>query len=35
MTFSDLFGAKKPVIACVHLLPLPGAPRFAGSMRAV
>lgn len=35
MTFSDLFGAKKPVIACVHLLPLPGAPRFGGSMQPV
>jgi hypothetical protein len=35
MTFRDLFGAKKPVIACVHLLPLPGAPRFAGSMQTV
>jgi hypothetical protein len=35
MRFQDLFGKKKPVIACVHLLPLPGAPRFAGSMQTV
>jgi membrane complex biogenesis BtpA family protein len=35
MNFRDIFGKKKPLIACVHLLPLPGAPRFAGDMRAV
>ena len=35
MNFKELFGRKKPVIACIHLLPLPGAPRFAGDMRAV
>jgi membrane complex biogenesis BtpA family protein len=35
MNFNDLFGRKKPVIACVHLPALPGAPRFAGDMRAV
>jgi membrane complex biogenesis BtpA family protein len=35
MTFQDLFGRKKPLIACIHLLPLPGAPRFTGDMRAV
>jgi hypothetical protein len=35
MNFRDLFGRKKPVIACVHLLPLPGAPRYTGDMRAV
>jgi membrane complex biogenesis BtpA family protein len=35
MAFNDLFGMKKPVIACVHLLPLPGAPRFTGDMHAV
>jgi membrane complex biogenesis BtpA family protein len=35
MNFDDLFGKKKPVIACLHLLPLPGAPRFAGRMQAV
>jgi hypothetical protein len=35
MNFNDLFSRKKPVIACVHLLALPGAPRFAGGMRAV
>jgi len=35
MKFQDLFGQKKTLIACVHLLPLPGAPRFTGDMRAV
>ena len=35
MNFQELFGRKKPVIACIHLLALPGAPRFAGDMRAV
>jgi membrane complex biogenesis BtpA family protein len=35
MNFQNLFGRKKPVIACIHLLALPGAPRFAGDMRAV
>lgn len=35
MTFKDLFTAPKPLIACIHLLPLPGSPRYAGSMRQV
>jgi len=35
MSLQDLFGRKKPLIACVHLLALPGAPRFSGDMRAV
>jgi len=35
MTFKDLFTAPKPLIACIHLLPLPGSPRYAGTMRAV
>ena len=35
MNFQDLFGRKKPVIACVHLPALPGAPRYSGDMRAV
>jgi uncharacterized protein len=35
MNFRDLFGRRKLLIACVHLLPLPGAPRFAGDMRTV
>lgn len=35
MDFKDLFPTPKPLIACIHLLPLPGAPRYAGSMRAI
>src|SRR5215472_16236412 len=35
MTFKDLFTSPKPLIACIHLLPLPGSPRYAGTMRAV
>ena len=35
MAFKDLFTAPKPLIACIHLLPLPGSPRYAGTMRAV
>jgi membrane complex biogenesis BtpA family protein len=35
MTFHELFPVRKPVIACVHLLALPGAPLYGGSMRAI
>src|SRR5262249_33342687 len=35
MAFKDLFTAPKPLIACIHLMPLPGSPRYAGSMREV
>jgi uncharacterized protein len=35
MGFFDLFQNKKPLIACVHLMPLPGSPLYAGSMREV
>jgi hypothetical protein len=35
MAFKDLFTAPKPLLACIHLLPLPGAPRYAGTMRTV
>jgi uncharacterized protein len=35
MTFKDLFTSPKPLIACIHLMPLPGAPRYAGTMREV
>ncbi len=31
-SFRNLFGAGKPVIGCIHLLPLPGAPLYAGAM---
>ncbi len=30
MRWRTLFGDRKPVIACIHLLPLPGSPRYAG-----
>ncbi len=30
-----MFGVKKPVIGVVHLLPLPGSPRYRGSLEEV
>ncbi|MCL4114085.1 UNVERIFIED_CONTAM: hypothetical protein GTU68_014998 [Idotea baltica] len=35
MQFNDLFPKRKPLIACIHLGALPGAPLYAGSMEAV
>src|SRR6266508_1336632 len=35
MTFQDLFGARKPLIAVLHLLPLPGAPLYDGDIQKV
>ncbi len=35
MQFSKLFKAAKPLIGCVHLLPLPGSPSYQGSMAEV
>ncbi len=35
MKFTDLFTATKPVIACIHLEPLPGSPLYEGSMENV
>jgi membrane complex biogenesis BtpA family protein len=32
MRFTSLFPVKKPLIGCLHLLPLPGAPRYQGDM---
>ena len=32
MKFQDVFKSKKPLIACIHLLPLPGSPLYDGSM---
>ena len=32
MTFYDLFPSRQPLIACIHLLPLPGSPRYTGHM---
>ena len=26
----EMFGVAKPILGMIHLLPLPGAPRFAG-----
>lgn len=33
--FNDLFNVSKPLIACIHLLPLPGSPRYSGNIRQV
>ena len=35
MTVKDLFRNPKPLIACIHLLPLPGSPRYSGKMSEV
>jgi len=35
MKFEELFAGRRPLIACIHLLPLPGAPGYRGSMREV
>ncbi|MGE3540436.1 MAG: BtpA/SgcQ family protein [Candidatus Tectimicrobiota bacterium] len=35
MTFHALFPTPKPLLACLHLLPLPGSPQYGGSMRPV
>ena len=32
MTFKDTFKTPKPIIACVHLMPLPGSPRYSGKI---
>jgi membrane complex biogenesis BtpA family protein len=32
---SDLFGDRRPIIGVVHLLPLPGSPRYGGSLAEV
>jgi uncharacterized protein len=33
--FLNLFSNNKPVIACIHLLPLPGSPQYQGDMSVV
>ncbi len=33
--FEKLFPGRKPLIACIHLLPLPGAPQYDGNIAAV
>ena len=35
MKFSELFSTHKPLIACIHLLALPGSPRYGGSMKKI
>jgi uncharacterized protein len=35
MKYKDLFSAEKSLIACIHLLALPGSPRFEGSMKKI
>ncbi len=35
MNFKELFPDKKPVIACIHLMPLPGAPLYDGNFESV
>ena len=35
MTFTDLFGSRKPLIGVLHLLPLPGAPLYDGNIQRV
>lgn len=35
MSFGDLFTVARPLIGMVHLLPLPGAPRYGGSLAAL
>ena len=32
MEFKDLFKSNKPLIACIHLMPLPGSPRYSGAI---
>ena len=32
MKFKDIFKNPKPIIACVHLMPLPGSPRYSGKI---
>lgn len=35
MAFKDIFPSPFPVIGCVHLLPLPGAPLYTGDLSAI
>ncbi|UCH88159.1 MAG: BtpA/SgcQ family protein [Thermoplasmata archaeon] len=34
-TFDDLFPSKKPLIGCVHLMPLPGSPSYDGDRKII
>lgn len=35
MHLHSLFSTKKPLIACIHLMPLPGSPLYDGNMAAI
>lgn len=35
MSFETVFGSQKPIIGMIHLLPLPGAPHYGGSMEQI
>ena len=35
MIFKDLFKNPKPIIACIHLMPLPGSPNYSGKITEV
>ncbi len=35
MNLNTVFGNTKPLIACIHLMPLPGSPGYSGSMKEV
>jgi hypothetical protein len=35
MQFTDLFPVPRPLIACIHLLPLPGSPGYTGDMQRI
>jgi membrane complex biogenesis BtpA family protein len=35
MKFKDIFTSPKPIIACIHLMPLPGAPLYEGDIDSI
>ena len=35
MKYKDIFSSQKPLIACIHLMPLPGSPRYSGKMEEI
>ncbi len=35
MNIKDVFDSTRPLIACIHLMPLPGSPGYSGSMKEV
>lgn len=35
LTFQDVFPQSKPLIACIHLMALPGAPLYGGDLKAI